>query len=167
MSSCPCGSKQPLAECCGPYVEGKAAAPTAEALMRSRYTAYVQQKVKYVLDTHDPETMDGLDAKDVEQWSRQAEWLGLDVVDTKDGGADDDSGEVEFVARYRMRGQDQVHRERATFRKHEGKWLFRDGVPVKGKSVVREGPKVGRNDPCPCGSGKKHKKCCGRAGAQA
>ena len=31
-----------------------------------------------------------------------------------------------------------------------------------GNKTVRKGKKVGRNDPCPCGSGKKYKKCCGR-----
>ena len=35
-------------------------------------------------------------------------------------------------------------------------------MPERGKPIVREEPKVGRNDPCPCGSGKKYKKCCGK-----
>lgn len=35
-------------------------------------------------------------------------------------------------------------------------------TPSNGEPIIRELPKIGRNDPCPCGSGKKHKKCCGR-----
>ena len=53
------------------------------------------------------------------------------------------------------------HRERATFKKHASKWVFVDGVELKGPPVRNEGPKAGRNDPCPCGSGKKYKKCHG------
>ena len=51
------------------------------------------------------------------------------------------------------------------FARHNGRWYFVDGETIGQKPVVREGPRIGRNDPCPCGSGKKYKKCCGKAAA--
>jgi SEC-C motif domain protein len=72
---------------------------------------------------------------------------------------------VEFVARYRMGGAEHAHHERATFQRHDGRWYFEDGDIVKARPVVREAPKVGRNEPCPCGSGKKFKKCHGAGAA--
>lgn len=133
--------------------------------MRSRYTAYAVQNVDYVLDTHDPETRDEIDEADVRNWSERSEWLELEILDTKNGGEKDEEGEVEFIARYLIDGKVRNHRERSTFKKTKGRWYLHDGNVIGGTSVKREGPKVGRNDPCPCGSGKKHKKCCGRPGA--
>ncbi|MBT8492606.1 MAG: SEC-C domain-containing protein, partial [Deltaproteobacteria bacterium] len=68
---------------------------------------------------------------------------------------------VEFIARYKARGADLHHHERSTFAQQDGEWFYRDGQIVKPKTVVKDSPKVGRNSPCPCGSGKKYKKCCG------
>ena len=136
---------------------------TAEALMRSRYTAFVVGDIDYIFDTHDPDTVHQVERSSTEQWSKQSEWLGLEILDTDLGGREDYTGTVEFVARYKVRSTTINHREIATFRKQNGRWLFVDGEEVAGPPVVREGPRVGRNDPCPCGSGKKYKKCCGKA----
>jgi SEC-C motif-containing protein len=68
---------------------------------------------------------------------------------------------VEFIAKYAIDGNDFKHHERATFRRIDGDWFYMDGDMVKPKPVVRDKPKVGRNEPCPCGSGKKYKKCHG------
>ena len=76
------------------------------------------------------------------------------------GGADDDTGEVSFCARYSVHGMPQELREDAFFRKEDGRWFYVDGNVHAKQPVRREEPKVGRNDPCPCGSGKKYKKCC-------
>ncbi|HSV29430.1 MAG TPA: YchJ family metal-binding protein, partial [Candidatus Omnitrophota bacterium] len=76
------------------------------------------------------------------------------------GGADDETGSVEYVARFKIRGQAHAHHELATFRKEDGRWLYVDGE-VNPKTAPRQVAKVGRNDPCPCGSGQKYKKCCG------
>ena len=80
---------------------------------------------------------------------------------TEDGGEKDTTGVVEFVANYEVEGNAVRHHEISDFRRVEGEWFFRDGkeIPV---TVWRDTPKVGRNDPCPCGSGKKYKKCHGR-----
>lgn len=160
---CPCGSGKPFTQCCEPLLKGKARAEAPEQLMRSRYTAFAVGDIDYIFDTHDPDTVEQIDRKSTETWSKQSEWLGLEILETKLGGPEDYTGTVEFVARYKARGTKIDHREVATFRKHNGRWLFVDGEEVAGPPVVREGPKVGRNDPCPCGSGKKYKKCHGKA----
>jgi SEC-C motif-containing protein len=162
--TCPCGVGPSLEACCGPILDG-AAAPTAEALMRSRYTAYVTGNVDHVVATHDPDTRENVDREGTLAWSKQSEWLGLEIVAKEAGGESDDHGVVEFVARFAIAGKVQAHRERSRFaKKDEGKgprWYYVDGDMEKAKPQHREAPKVGRNEPCPCGSGKKYKKCHG------
>jgi SEC-C motif domain protein len=128
--------------------------------MRSRYTAYTRQAVDYIVETHDPATREEVDRDETEKWSREAEWQGLEVVSTERGGEGDDDGVVEFKARFIQRGHGLVHHERSRFRKVDGRWYFVDGENVKPKPV-RVAQTAGRNDPCPCGSGKKYKKCHG------
>ena len=159
---CVCGLEPSTEECCGRYVTGGEKAPTAEALMRSRYAAYVLGELDYVMGSHDPDTIDGVDRDGAADWSKQAEWETLIIHETDKGGPDDDEGVVEFTARYDMDGREINHRERAVFKKINGSWMYHDGEMVKAKPMVRDTPKVGRNEPCPCGSGKKYKKCCGK-----
>jgi len=133
---------------------------TAEELMRSRYAAYVERNIDYLSATHDPDTLASFNPKQAARWSREATWEGLEVVSTEGGQVEDEEGVVEFIARYRMDNQSVTHHERSHFRKIDGSWYYHEGVMVKPPPVVRE-LKVGRNDLCPCGSGKKYKKCCG------
>ena len=86
--------------------------------------------------------------------------LGLTILATEAGGEGDETGTVEFVARYRAKGHDLSHHERSTFRRVDGRWHFVDGKTIKPPPVKAE-PRAGRNDPCPCGSGKKFKRCHG------
>jgi SEC-C motif-containing protein len=158
--ACPCGSSRDYAVCCEPFIEGKEKAPTAEALMRSRYAAYVHARIDYITQTHDPSTRANHDEEAARAWAEDAEWMGLEIVSTEAGGPDDARGEVEFIARYRNDEGEQEHHERSEFRKQNGAWYFTRGDVIGLQPVRRESPKVGRNDPCPCGSGKKHKKCC-------
>ena len=160
---CPCGSGSPYADCCEPFHKGTAAPPTAVALMRSRYSAYVQGEIDYIIGTHSPAGSEGVDREATEQWANESEWLGLDIVDTAAGGPDDDKGIVEFIARFRVGDAEHAHHERSEFVKLDGRWLYDHGHMVKAKPVTREAPKVGRNEPCPCGSGTKYKKCHGAA----
>jgi SEC-C motif-containing protein len=162
-TDCPCLSGKAYAACCGPYIEGKAHAPTAEALMRSRYTSYATGKVDYIERTHAPEGGKDFDRKSAEKWSRESQWKGLQIVAVKDGGEADSTGVVNFVAAFSTGGQEYQHHEIATFRKEGGRWLFVDGKSPKPDTFVKSGPDVGRNDPCHCGSGKKFKKCHGKA----
>ncbi len=160
MSQCPCGSGRSLEACCGPLLGG-APAPTAEALMRSRYTAYVRCDIDYLENSLAPESRSDHDRKSAEQWAKSVEWQELTIVGCEAGGANDDEGMVEFKARFRQGQLDQTHHETSRFRRHDGGWVYVEGK-VHHKPVVRSGPKLGRNDPCSCGSGKKYKQCCGR-----
>ncbi len=164
MSNCPCGSGKPLDACCGPILAG-APAPTAEALMRSRYTAYVQRAYAHLERSLSAEQRKDFDADEAKRWAESSEWLGLTILRTEKGGAGDEQGLVEFSARFRSEGKEHEHVETAIFGREEGQWVYVGQVAPKGQTVRREQPKVGRNDPCPCGSGKKFKKCCGVAAA--
>ena len=161
--TCVCGLGASTEECCGPFLKGERKPETAEALMRSRYAAYALEEVDYIVATHDPEGPEKVDRDSVEKWSKEATWEGLEIVATEAGGPDDERGMVEFIAHYSADGHSVAHHERSQFRKVDGQWLYHDGDMVKPKPVVRDKPKVGRNEPCPCGSGKKYKKCCGAA----
>ena len=158
---CPCGSGLSLEKCCGPFLAGTANPASAEALMRSRYTAYVKHDIDYIVDTCVKSEDEGVDVDSTRQWSEQSEWLGLKIVATEKGGAMDSEGIVEFIASYKFQGKKEDHHERSRFVKKAGTWFFDTGATVT-DTVVRETPKVGRNEPCPCGSGKKYKACHGK-----
>lgn len=156
MTQCPCGSGDPFENCCGPCLSGNRPAPTAEALMRSRYTAFVRRLWEYLDRTHAPETW-----KHAGEPQESLEWLGLEVLSTEAGGEGDSEGKVEFVAHYRAGGAEGRLHEISRFVRRNGMWYYLDGkFPGCGRSSDKT-PKPGRNDPCSCGSGKKYKKCCG------
>ncbi len=171
--NCPCGSENALDTCCGPFLAGQALPDTAEKLMRSRYTAYTRADIEYIKNTMVPEERKNFDAAATKQWAEGSKWKGLKIVSTEKGGPSDSTGLVEFIATYEKQGEGVDHHEVSQFRKtKEGQWLFVDGEAHEHKegeghhetpkavTVVREGSKIGRNDPCHCGSGKKYKKCC-------
>ncbi|MBN1648430.1 MAG: YchJ family protein [Spirochaetales bacterium] len=160
MSACPCGSKKDYRDCCAPYLEGKDSAATAEALMRSRYTAYVKGNIDYIVETHTPKKRDTLSVEDTRDWATQSKWLGLTIISTEAGGVNDSGGTVEFTAKYELSGKINDHHEKSTFEKINGTWYFCEGK-VFHTTIVNAGPKISRNAPCPCGSGKKYKHCCG------
>ena len=162
MEPCPCGSGLEYENCCRPIIQGDQAALTAEALLRSRYSAHVKAEIDHIFDTTHPAKRGEVTRDQIADWSKNSEWMGLEILEIRDGQAEDESGSIEFVARYREKGKQQEHREIAEFKKVDGRWLFYDGQAPKPKQIIRNGPKIGRNDPCPCGSGKKYKKCCGR-----
>jgi len=159
METCPCGSGLAYSACCEPFITGKTNAPTPEALMRSRYTAYVIHAVDYIIDT----CLDGrerIDRKSVENWSNKSKWLGLKII-SANGGAEGNTGTVIFEALYEQKGLTNTYHETAIFFKRDDRWFYQDGK-IETRPIVRNGPKVGRNDPCVCGSGKKYKHCCGK-----
>jgi len=165
--SCPCSSGTAYEACCGPVIAGQRRAATAAELMRSRYTAYARGEIEWIYQSQSPDGRQFVDRRATEEWSSRASWKGLEIVDTKEGGPDDSEGFVEFKAFYELGGEAITHHEIASFRKEDGIWYFVDGIEVKPRPYKRITPKVGPNDPCPCGSGKKHKKCCGKPGVVA
>ncbi len=162
MAKCHCNSGQDFDNCCGPVLSGEKLADTAEALMRSRYCAFVCDEIDYLTESLHPKHREDHDVAATRRWAKEADWLGLEIRSTEDGGVDDDEGLVEFVASYREGGVVRNHHELSRFKKESGRWYYVDGDTPKVETYVKDHPKVGRNDPCPCGSGKKYKKCCGR-----
>lgn len=160
MTTCPCGSTKPYSECCEAIIKGSQPAETAEQLMRARYTAYTRMAMDFIFETTHPDNRQGYDHAGTKAWAENSEWLGLQIFATSKGGKDDTSGTVEFTARFKENGTLREHHEEAQFKKQDGIWYFSDGVMVKQKPITVT--KVGRNDPCPCGSGQKYKKCCGK-----
>ncbi|KAA0013623.1 YchJ family protein [Billgrantia pellis] len=142
---CPCGSGMRLASCCGPFHGGEPA-PTPETLMRSRYSAFALGLHDYLRDTWHPSTRPT--ALDLDASSR---WVRLEVLDH---GQDGNKGRVHFRATFREGKRWGVLEESSRFVYEAGRWVYLDGTP----SVTRLKP--GRNDACPCGSGRKFKSCC-------
>jgi SEC-C motif-containing protein len=162
MTECSCGSDNSFETCCGPYLSGEKEAPTAEALMRARYTAYATGAIEYLKKSLHPSEKDRFKPDDALKWSEGSTWKGLEIVEVEAGGEKDDKGIVEFVATYEQDDEELAHHEVAEFVREKGRWYFMDGKLVNHAPFVREAPKVGRNDPCHCGSGKKFKKCCAK-----
>lgn len=163
-SLCPCGSEIDYATCCGALHRGERKADTAEALMRARYAAFVKHEIDFIISTAHSETNKETKREDIESWAKESQWEGFEVIDHEAGGPKDEQGVVEFVAHYvDGEGKEVEHHERSYFAREDGDWKFVDGVPARQEPFVRAEPKVGRNDPCPCGSGKKYKKCHGVA----
>lgn len=162
MSQCPCGRQRDFESCCAPLISRKTFPKTAEQLMRSRYSAYVKCDVDYIFFSSGPSVRKEFDEKSTRKWAESAEWNGLEILETEAGGEDDDAGRVEFIAHYTVNDSPCNHREIAEFEKVDGIWKFKDGDPIGPEPIRRSAPKIGRNAPCPCGSGKKYKKCCAK-----
>jgi SEC-C motif domain protein len=160
MNSCPCGSGNEYNVCCEPIITGKRTAETAEQLMRARYAAHVKVEIDFLFDSTHPDHQEGYDHKGTRTWAENSEWHGLEILHTVQGGPGDEKGEVEFIARFRDKDGVRNHHERAQFKRQGQQWRFADGFPVKSRPLSSS--KIGRNDPCSCGSGQKYKKCCGK-----
>ena len=117
--ACPCGSGKPFAACCEPYLRGNALAPSAEALMRSRYTAYTLMDEPYLLATWHPSSRPA--ALELTGDS-QPQWIGLKVKSHK--VEDDTHASVDFVARYKVNGRAHRLEELSRFVKEEGRWFY-------------------------------------------
>ena len=126
MRRCPCGTGLPLADCCGPLHDGTTTAPTAERLMRSRYSAFALGEAGYLLDTWHPSTRPR--ALDLDPAVR---WTGLDVLATSGGSLLQATGTVEFRASYVDGGRPGAQHERSRFVREGGQWFYLDGVSLR------------------------------------
>ncbi|MDH2392823.1 YchJ family protein [Streptomyces sp. HNM0663] len=122
-SPCPCGLPEPYGKCCGRFHSGESAAPTAETLMRSRYSAFVVRDAAYLLRTWHPRTR-----PERLELDPGIHWTGLEIEDTEDGTAFHTTGTVTFRARFRRHGKRGALHERSSFERHEGSWVYVDGV---------------------------------------
>jgi SEC-C motif-containing protein len=157
MNDCPCKSGQEFDACCGALLKGTLAS-TPEALMRARFTAFVTGDIDFLERTMAGAALEDYDRHAVEKAMAGVEGQGVEV---RAASSDGDEASVEYIARFKSNGKPIAHHERASFQRRDGVWLYVDGE-VNPKGPPRQVDKVGRNDPCPCGSGKKYKKCCGR-----
>lgn len=162
MFKCACGSGNRYGKCCEPYLKGTMKPSTAEALLRSRYTAFAKHNINYIIETISPGKRKDHDKEEIRKWSESSEWKGLEIVSVDGGSLHDSAAVIDFIAHYKMDNEEKEHHEVAQFKKQDGQWYFVDGRVKGGEPVVRETPKIGRNDPCSCGSKKKYKKCCGK-----
>jgi len=156
---CPCGARASFAACCAPFIEGRDHAPTAETLMRSRYSAFCTGATDYLLETHRGAALDPRAREGLQRTIAETDWRALTVLAVTGGGRGDTKGTVEFVAAFRPKGLhptgappvDQMH-ERSRFVRENGRWLYTDGER-------RPPHRPARNAPCWCGSGRKVKHC--------
>ncbi|OIQ26733.1 YchJ family metal-binding protein [uncultured Vibrio sp.] len=159
MSKCPCGSAAPYRLCCEPIHLDQHSAKKPEQIMRARYSAHVLKLVDFVIDTYHP-SCNAHESRDGITESINSDWQKLEVIGTEEGESSNE-GYVSFRAYFNEGQQQYCMQEKSRFVKHDGLWFYIDGV-VEGQeeSVTQPSAKVGRNDPCTCGSGKKSKKCC-------
>ena len=132
---CPCGGPS-FAACCGPFLEGHAVPPTAEALMRSRYTAYSLKNEGYLKATWHPSTRP---SEAIVDENEKIQWLGLEVKSAlrlrqrkADVPEQPDSDAVEFVARFKIGGRAHRLHEDSRFEREPGadgvpRWFYLDG----------------------------------------
>ena len=164
-AQCPCGSGEAFAICCGALIGG-GVAKTAEALMRSRYSAFATGAVDYLVATHHPGSRSPDLHAELRETVARTEWTNLVILATRKGRARDADGVVEFAAACRpkpvmaLAGADAAHvqlHERSRFVREDGRWLYVDGDALPPWTPARGAA-------CWCGSGRKFKACCGSAG---
>ena len=147
--ACPCDSHKNYTDCCAPYLTQQKSPASAEALMRSRYTAYSQKNENYLLASWHPSTRPM--SLNLSERSSQ-HWQNLTILFTEKGQPLDNTGVVAFIARY-LEGNELQHLcEKSRFEKLDGRWYYLDGDILS----------LSKNGPCPCQSGKKFKRCCGK-----
>jgi len=147
---CPCCSAKLFSDCCHPVIQDQSQAKTAEQLKRSRYTAFTQANNQYLMDSWARKTRPDT----IHSEGDTIRWLSLEILECNDGMANDEDGSVRFTARFLSSGHICSLHEKSSFIKEDGLWYYLDGE-TQSKTA-----KVGRNAPCPCGSGKKYKRCC-------
>jgi len=154
--ACFCGSGKPFADCCEPVLAGKRVAGTAEELMRARFTAHVTRNFAFLHRTYRPTSRQPFVE---EKEAPKTQWTRL-VVHQHAAGPAPDMAFVDFSAYGTEEGRELVLHEKAEFVRQDGAWIYTRALREGPAPFKAAAPKPGRNDPCPCGSGKKYKQCC-------
>ncbi len=121
---CPCGSGLEYQDCCGRFHSGQAFPPTAESLMRSRYSAFVKQEIQYLKETTWPARQKQFDEAGYLDRSQNSIWLGLKIIETVDGLEKSSNGTVTFLAKSMLDGTVHEQREKSLFKKKAGRWYY-------------------------------------------
>lgn len=151
--TCPCGSDLAFKLCCEPLISQTAKADTPEKLMRSRFTAYSEGSYDYILNTYAASSRPNISAIDLKNDNQNTLWLSLAIHKSS---SSQDTGEVEFTAYYKVNNDVYCMHENSRFIKQDGVWLYLNGDIFEDSGLL----KIGRNEACICGSGKKYKRCC-------
>ena len=138
MNPCPCRFGLDYEACCGPAIEGRAWPETAEALMRSRYTAFALRRVDWLKESLWPKYQKTLDVPGLTEFAHSRQWVGLDILKVEKGGAGDTTGMVLFVAKALENGEIREHREASLFRKKKGLWYYVAAVAEDQAKVLRQ-----------------------------
>lgn len=123
-SDCPCGSKNTYDTCCGKFHISDEVAPTAEALMRSRYSAFVKHEIDYLKQTLWPANQKHFDEMEYLVRAQNSIWVGLTINDKEDGNEDDKQGTVTFTAVSMLNGALTKQEEKSLFKKKNGRWYY-------------------------------------------
>ncbi len=150
---CYCGNSQDFANCCGKFISGAASAPTPEALMRSRFSAYCVKDYGYIWRTYGKHQRPSLSEASLAHSASNTVWLGLEVIASSSQG---NGGSVEFAAIYKEGNSVFRMHEISQFEYQDGAWVYTTGAMQSDSGNI----KLSRNAPCPCSSGKKFKQCC-------
>ena len=130
MILCPCLSGKEYDTCCGAIISGRQTAPTAEALMRSRYSAFVKSEISHLKDSLHPDSRSDFDPVSTKDWADNSEWLGLKIINTSGGGENDQEGTVEFLTLFRIENVAYEHHELGEFKRLNGIWYYVDGKVI-------------------------------------
>ena len=122
--NCPCNQIIPYEQCCEPFHKGNAIPDTAEALMRSRYSAFAKSEISYLKDTTWPPYQKSFDESGYHTRATQSIWVGLSIIETEAGLKDDTKGTVTFEATSMMHGQLDRQSEKSSFKKKAGRWYY-------------------------------------------
>lgn len=124
MTLCICNSEKLSRDCCEQYISGQKLAPDPESLMRSRYTAYTQANIEYIVATMRGAALVGFNSDEAAQWAKEAKWLRLQVLNAPAVAAGEDKGIVEFKAHYLLQGRKQLLHEISAFERVDGRWYY-------------------------------------------
>lgn len=127
VSLCPCTREKSYAECCMPFHYGRSRPKTAEALMRSRYTAFFFRLVDYLVATTHPDKREKNLARELDKTIWDPSWRKLEILNKSKGTQEDKTGKVEFQATYSLNNETHLLHEKSRFRKFKGKWMYLDG----------------------------------------
>ncbi|MFU2508444.1 YchJ family protein [Pseudoalteromonas sp. ASV78] len=150
-SNCLCGSQHSYQDCCQKLHLGTEQATTAEQLMRSRYVAYALKNAKYIYQTYAQAKQAENPVKEIAEFANSCRFIQLDVIDAEQH---ESTADVEFCVSYFYQNLFCQLHEKSNFIKEAGLWRYLDGEIFPVADL-----KINRNDECPCGSGKKYKKC--------
>lgn len=147
--------------CCEEIIAGTKKARSANELLRARYTAFATCAMTFIVETAHPRVREEFDLESNRKWAENSTFTKLEILETVSDGAFAEY--VTFEAHFTQKNHHEIHRERARFERVENEWFYLSSEILKPQTIQYDAPKPGRNQPCPCSSERKYKKCCARS----